>query len=199
MTLRKKTLLIITVTLVSLIVVLYTTSSTILLSSFAELEEQDTRRNIERALEALYNELNNLNFKVADWAKWDDTYRFIEDANAAFIKSNLTDTALSDLRLNLMLFIHSTGWLVFGKGYDLNNIKATPIPESLKEHISAGSILLQRPDTKSSRTGIILLPEGPLLIASQAILPSEGKGPIRGTIIFGRYMGMMPKLSCWLK
>lgn len=188
MTLRKKTLLIITVTLVGLIVVLYTTSSTILLSSFAELEEQDTRHNIERAQGALYNELNNLNFKVADWAKWDDTYRFIEDANAAFVKSNLTDTALSDLRLNLMLFIHSTGRMVFGKGFDLNNMKATPIPESLKEHISARSILLQHPDTQSSRTGIILLPEGTLLIVSQPILTSEGKGPIRGTIIFGRYL-----------
>lgn len=34
----------------------------------------------------------------------------------------------------------------------------------------------------------MLLPEGPMLISSRPILTSKGEGPIRGTIIFGRYL-----------
>lgn len=188
MTLRKKTLLIIGVTLVSMMVALYIIFSNILLSNLAKLEEEATRHVVKQALDAIYNDINNLELKVADWAVWDDTYRFIEDANDAYVKSNLADSSFTEPRINLMLFIHSSGRMVFGKGFDLKDMKATPIPENLKKHLSAGDLLLQHPDTKSWRTGIVLLPEAPMLIASRPILTSEGKGPIRGTVIFGRYL-----------
>ncbi len=189
MTLRKKTLFLIGLTLIGLMVALYVTSATILMSSFAELEKQNTSRNVERVRRALYNDLDNLNFKAADWAVWDDTYHFIDDANEAYVKSNLVASAFSELRLNLMLFIHSSGRIVFGRGFDLKSKKITPIPESLKEHLSASSTLLQHPDIKSTLTGIILLPEyPPLLIVSRPILTSKGKGHIRGSVIFGRYL-----------
>lgn len=188
MTLRKKTLFLISLTLLGLMVAVYITSAAILLSSFAKLEKQDTSLNVERVRRALSNALATLNIKAADWAVWDDTYHFIEDANDAYVKSNLVPSAFTELRLNLMLFINSSGRIVFGSGFDLKNKKATPIPERLQEHLSASSPLLQHPDTKSALTGIILLPEGPLLIVSRPILTSEGKGPIRGSVIFGRYL-----------
>jgi len=50
MTLRKKTLIMIGVTLVGLIVILYAISQIILLGSFAKLEEQNTRRNVDPKL-----------------------------------------------------------------------------------------------------------------------------------------------------
>lgn len=188
MTLRKKTLFLISLTLIGLMVALYITSSTIFLSSFAELEKQHVYKNVEQARRALSNALANLNFKAADWAVWDDTYHFIEDANDAYVKSNLVPSAFTELRLNLMLFIHSSGRIIFGRGFDLKNKKATPIPKGLKEHLSASRPLLQHPDIESAVTGLILLPEGPLLIVSRPILTSERKGPIRGTLIFGRYL-----------
>ena len=53
MTLRKKTLGIISVTLVGLIVVLIFTNRQIVLGSFSDLEEEDIRRNVQRVEEAL--------------------------------------------------------------------------------------------------------------------------------------------------
>jgi HD-GYP domain-containing protein (c-di-GMP phosphodiesterase class II)/sensor domain CHASE-containing protein len=188
MTLRKKTLFLISLTLIGLMVAVYITSAALFLGSFAKLEKQDTSRNVERVRRALSNTLVNLNIKAADWAMWDDTYRFIEDANDAYVKSNLVPLAFTELGLNLALFINSSGRIVFGSGFDLKNQKATPIPERLQEHLSAGGLLLQHPDIKSSLTGIILLPEYPMLIVSRPILTSEGKGPSRGSVIFGRYL-----------
>ena len=188
MTLRKKTIFIIVITLTCLIVVLYAISRFVMLESFAELEEQNTRQHVERALGALSDELSSLDAMTWDWASWDDTYAFVEDANTAYIKSNLVDETFVNLRLNLMLFINSSGRVVFGKAFDLYNEEEIPVPQGLRGHLYSDSLLLRHPDVVSGITGIVLLPEGSMLIASRPILTSEDKEPIRGTLIFGRYL-----------
>ena len=188
MTLRRKTLIIILATLVALIVILFVVSQTIFLRSATRLEEQDTRQNVERALNALNQEISQLESTVGDWAPWDDTYAFIDDADEAYIRSNLIDDTFVNLGLNLMLFIDSSGQIVFGKAIDLQNEQEVPVPESVKEHISTDNLLTQHDSVESSISGIILLPEGPMLVASHPILTSEREGPIKGTLIMGQYL-----------
>ncbi len=187
MTIRKKTLIAIGATFASMVLVLYFVSRVILLGSFAELEEQYACRDVERAQSALFDELAALDTMVFDWAAWDDTYTFIKDANEEYIQSNLVDETFISIRLDLILFINSSGQIVFGKGFDLHNEEEIPIPQSLQEHLTDDG-LLRHPDTDSSITGIVLLPEGPILVASRPILTSEEEGPIRGTMIMGRYL-----------
>jgi len=188
MTLRKKTLVIIGATFIGLVVILYLISRSILIGSFTELEEQDTRRNVERVLTALSNDISLLDATVADWASWDDTYAFIEDANTDYIESNLIDGTFTELRLSFMLFINASGQMAFGKAFDLHNEEEIPVPQSLQEHLAANDLLIRHPDTESSVAGLVLLPEGPLLIASRPILTSEDEGPIRGALLMGRYL-----------
>ena len=188
MSLRRKTLIIILTTLVALIVILFVVSQTIFLRSATRLEEQDTRQNIERALNALSREIYHMESQVGDWAPWDDTYAFIDDASESYIQSNLIDTTFVNLGLNLMLFIDSSGQIVFGKAFDLQNEEEVLVPESVKEHLSADDLLTQHEDIESTVSGIILLPEGPMLIASHPILTSEHEGPIKGTLIMGEYL-----------
>ncbi|GAH42577.1 unnamed protein product, partial [marine sediment metagenome] len=90
---------------------------------------------------------------AGDWASWDDTYDFIEDANDEYIESNLIDGTFTELRLNLMLFINSSGQIVFGKAFDLYNEEEISIPQSLSEYLSANDLLLHHPDTESSIRG----------------------------------------------
>lgn len=188
MRLRRKTLLVIGVTLVGLIGVLYTTSSKILLDGFTHLEEQDTRQNVQRVLEAFSDDLAKLNFTVRDWAEWDDTYAFIQDVNSTYLTSNLNDATAMRLKVNLMLYINSSGETVFTKAFDLNRGKSIPVPSSILTQLSGNSPLLQRPLKEGHLTGIWQLPEGPMLISSRPILTGEGKGPSRGILIMGRYL-----------
>lgn len=188
MNLLKKTLIIISVTIISLIVILYVASQTILLGGFAVLEEQDTHKNVERVRSALSAKLSNLDAFVHDWAAWDDTYVFIQDANEDYAESNLPDETFIDSELNLIAYINSSGGMVFGKAFDLENEEEIPVPESLLEHLSPNSLLLQHLDADSSVTGIILLPEDPILVASRPILTSESEGPILGALIMGYYL-----------
>ena len=188
MTLRKKTLYIIGVTFLSLILILYFISENILLDGLAEIEEENTHQSVERALSALSCDLSSLETTVDDWASWDDTYAFIEDTNPDYIESNLTDETFIGLGLNFMLFIDTSGEIVFGKALDLHNEEEVPISRSLQGYFSASDSLWRHPDTESSIAGILLLAEDPVLIASQPILTSEDEGPIRGALIMGYYL-----------
>lgn len=192
--LRGQTLLIVGTTLVGLLGVLYVSSSTILLAGFAKFEQQDTQRNVKRVVDALSDELAKLSFTANDWAAWDDTYAFIADRNPTYIKTNLNDATIARLRLDLMLYIDRTGSIVFGQKFNPQTGQQAPVQENtqaiaaLNEHIAPNSLLVNHPNTSSSLSGILQLPEGPMLIASRPILTGEAKGPIRGTLIMGRYL-----------
>ncbi|MEQ8466113.1 adenylate/guanylate cyclase domain-containing protein [Coleofasciculus sp. E1-EBD-02] len=188
MSLRQKTLLLIGLTLAGLIGVLYASLSLILIRSFAQIEEQHAYRNVRRVQEALFDELDSLAVLAADYGEWDDTYAFIEDTSQNYIQENLSDTNLTNINLNLVLFFNRQDELVFGKHFNLAQQQEIPIPTPLIQQLNSDNVLLQHPDTTSSITGLILLPQGPLMIASNPILTNEETGPMRGSLIMGRYL-----------
>jgi len=188
MSLRKKTLIIVGLTLVCLIAILYAVSRFILLDSFSQLERRLVQNNVYRVKASLDYDLATLSRTTNDWAAWDDTYAFIVDANESYIKANLVDSTFITLRLNLIMFIDSSGRVVFGRAFDLHDEKSVPVMQDIMEHLTPGSMLLTHTSVTSSVSGIVLLPEGPLLISSWPVLTSKEEGPIRGTLLFGRYL-----------
>lgn len=188
MSLRKKTLLILAAALVALVVILYIISQLVLLDSFARLENQAITRNAQRTLNAIDDTLARLSASAADYARWDDTYAFIEDANPAYIETTLQDLFFVNLELNLMAFVNNAGETVFAKAVDLQSGMERPLPEGLAQALAPGSPLLDLPDPDSSRQGILQLPEGPMLVAARPILDSFARQPIRGALIFGQFL-----------
>ncbi|MBU2535554.1 MAG: HAMP domain-containing protein [Chloroflexi bacterium] len=188
MTLRKKTLLIIAGTFYGVIILLFFISRTILLESYSDLERQSTHRDVERVLTAYSQVLSSLDTTTADRAAWDDTYAFIAGPGEGYIRSNLTDSTFAELGLNLMLYKDPSGQTVFGKAFDLEDEEEIPLPPSVSAYLAENDFLVTHQDTESSYTGTIVLPEGPMMISSHPILTSEDEGPIRGTLIMGRYL-----------
>ncbi len=188
MTLRKKTLIITGVMLVGLVGLLYFISQTSLLRSFAELETQNVRQNVERVSIMLRGRLATLNSVVGDWALWDDTYAFIQDGNQEYIKSNIDPLTVVNLQLNMMVFLDTSGRLVYGRAINIQTAAEVPFPQSLLDHLADHKLILDHQNPNDSVTGLIGLPEGILLFASRPIATSEFKGPIRGTMIVGRYL-----------
>ena len=188
MNLRLKTLLLIGLTLAGLIGVLYASLSTIFRASFAELEERNVHQNVRRVQEAFFDEVETLNTTAADYAKWDDTYAFINQFNQDFVQANLLDENFVRLRLNMVLLFNTQGQPVFGKGFNLEQKKETAISDSFQKYLTPNSLLLKHSNPRSNITGIVLLPEGFLMIASHPILNSQGTGSIRGSLIMGSYL-----------
>lgn len=188
MSLRKKTLLIIGISLFFLIAFLYVISSGVVLNGFSQVEKQDTIKNVNRVNDALSSELSVLSGVVGDWAAWNETYTFVNGENPNFVEEQIAKRTFIEIRVNLILFINSTGGVAYGSGFDLKNETMLPIPEDIQEYLSIDSILLRHQNTQSSIKGIIILPEGPMLIASRPIITNERTGPIRGSVIWGRYL-----------
>ncbi|WP_293339382.1 response regulator [Microcoleus sp. CAWBG58] len=190
MQLRKKTLLIIGAALIGLIVVLYATASTILLHDFNNLEAQYVRQDVARALDALDDDLSNLDTSAQDYAEWDDTYSFVDTRDQEFIKSNFVNTTFVYLRLNLLVLLDSDGKTIFSKGFDLKSKTEIPIPASLQQHLTEALLESQTSSEEGypAKTGVVTLPEATLLIASKPIVNSNAQGPPRGTLILARYL-----------
>jgi PAS domain S-box-containing protein len=186
MKLRRKTLSIVGITIAGLTGILYAASSSILLGSLIKAEEQEATQVVKGVLSVFGQTADDFNSRFADWSAWDDTYAFVQNGNSEFIASNLVPEGLANLRVNIAVFVNSSGKIVYGTGFDSEKVKLTPVPEALKRHISLSDRLLQHPNPNSSLAGILLLQSGPILITSRPIITTKSTGPIRGTLVFGR-------------
>ncbi|WP_128692833.1 CHASE4 domain-containing protein [Methanoculleus taiwanensis] len=188
MDLRSKVILIVIATLAVLLVAHVLISDAVVMQSYSDLELRETRQHLERALIAVDYEIGRVDGLCRDWAWWDDTCRFVGEGNDAYIRSNLVDSTFSQLRLNMMLYLNQSGAVVFAKGYDLAAGTPTPLPAPLLDRITSDNRLVGHDDAKNGVAGLIVLPEGPMIVSSQSIVLSSGDGPSHGTLIIGRYL-----------
>jgi methyl-accepting chemotaxis protein len=188
MSLKVKALILVIIIVLFLTTTVVVTSRLILSKGFGELENRDTMQNTERAIDALSNRLAALESKMKDWAYWDDSYKFIEDGNQDYIDSNLSEGALTNMGLNLMAFVDTKGKVVFGASNDLAAGKSGPLPAGFEALLQGDSLLLKHTDEPQAISGIVNLPQGPMLITSLPILTSNSEGPWRGAIIVGRFL-----------
>lgn len=149
------------------------------------LEDKYIIENVERTKKEIFKEIEVLDTIVMDWAVWDNSYQFMIDKNPEYIKANLSEDTLNNLKINIMLFIDNKGNLVHGEGYDIQKKESVPIDEALLKYIKDHS-LLQNNDVKYRKSGIITLNGKDLILLSICpILTSAGEGPINGYIVLG--------------
>jgi len=189
MNLRKKALFIIITTFIILIGILYIISRELLLRSFSDLEKEYTKKHLYRTISAIEHETSSLDTLLSGWATWDDTYNFILDKNNTYIQKNLTTDSFTIQKINILIFTNNSGEIVYGKHFDLE--KGKEVHESDKffeELIKNYRILTEHKHIKSHIKGIVLIKDKPLLVASQPVITSNYKGPVRGALIVGRYL-----------
>ncbi|MBS7633421.1 PAS domain S-box protein, partial [Candidatus Bathyarchaeota archaeon] len=187
MKLRWKTLLIIVLVIASLSAVLLFALHAIMMNSVANVEQKTVAQDAQRVTDAFSSELDDLAATASDWAAWDDTYIFVQKGNQDYIQSNLADTVFINFRLNFMLFFNSSG-LVYGEAFDLVNETAVPVSQDLLDHFASNDFLLVHENATSNKMGLIKLSSGSLaIVVSQPVVPSNREGPVRGTLIMGRF------------
>jgi PAS domain S-box-containing protein len=191
MTVRRKTLLIIALTCLGLVVVLYAASRSFLLGGFVKLEQTSAHEEVQRVLNALDQDLGAIDRFTYDRASTDETYDAMSNPTPKFIHSLLGDNesgSTQTRRFNFILLIDATRHIVASRGHDLATKQVIAVPESLKAHISAADPLFQSAEAKGMLTGVLLLPEGPLLMVARPIVRPNTRGPIRGFMLSARYL-----------
>jgi PAS domain S-box-containing protein len=186
--LRRKTLLIIGITMLGLVGGLFALSRIVLMRGFARLEEDFARRDIARASSALSNELNTLDQTTSEYATWDLTDEFAKGLRPGYVKTEFPAPTFQELKISFVVIFDSHGRKLFARGFDLTHGGEMPIPAGLDDHLQPGSLLVNLQDAHSKVAGILDLPGGPALVDSRPILASDGAGPIAGTMIMGHLL-----------
>ncbi|OGM03501.1 hypothetical protein A2129_01785 [Candidatus Woesebacteria bacterium GWC1_42_13] len=185
---RFKTLRVMLLSMIVLLVGFSYYALTYLSEEFHSIEDRRIGDNLERILDTQKFNLDNLSIKLTGWAAWDDTYEFTEDKNQEYIDSNLTPFAVQNLRVNFMVFMNNKSEIVTSLGYDYNNSREVDLPEGLRALIYPGSEIITHSEVSGEKKGILSLEEGPLMFVSRPIITSDGEGPIKGTLIFARFL-----------
>lgn len=187
MTLRVKTLLAFSTTLVGLLIVLYLFLSSMLMDNYTALEEQQTRQHVQRVLNALERELDGLTRTADDWAAWNATRDFVQGSNPDYVADNLMPETFTNLRLNLMLFYDSADHLVLARAVDLANGQEMSVPPTMHDYLARHPDLFRHHEPSAGTTGVVLFDGAPALLVAYPISSSD-YGTIAGTLVFARFL-----------
>jgi signal transduction histidine kinase len=182
-----KTFLLLFTTLVVVLVGSLLVANSVVVGSFRSLERESILQNVDRADQALREDLRVLDLAAKDWAQWDDAYHYVQGQNPDFAASNLALASFNTNGLNLVLFLDSNGQLVYGTGFDTQTLSLAALPAPF-QHLDATSPLLHPADPAHSVAGLMSVEGRPMEVTAWPILTSHLDGPPAGTLVWGRWV-----------
>ena len=184
----------------------------VIAKSFAALEADEASRDLKRVVQAIESEVRHLSIRCDDWATWDDTYRFIDDARRAleeprgadrqrfddratsYIVSNLVPECFHKNNLNLLYLCDAQGKVVWGRSLTLVDDHDIDLRDFPSDRLPADHPLLRAAGRKGNNgeraCGLLMTERGPLLVSAKPIQDSHRRGPPRGTVIMGRLLSV---------
>lgn len=141
------------------------------------------------AREAFDREEVHLKSTVSDWAYWDDTYEFLTGENTGYASDNLNQPALDYIGIDLLALYEADGQYVMSVTYDHENKVSMRLKQSPENWLTqfAGLDIVQ--SDQAQVVGVIVLDEGPMLIAASPVLRNDYSGPSAGVLIMGQFLG----------
>jgi sensor domain CHASE-containing protein len=179
-----RTQAILTATVFFFVITLFVVANAFIQSTYSQVELQQSDANIQLVTETIRYETEQLGTKARDWAVWDDTYTFINNKNAQYRDSVIdSPTTYESLQLSGLILYDENGMVVASRGYDLKNKSLTSISETTLTQFSKILNVLSNTRGGKKKQGIVLLPEGPVLVGMHTILQTNGMGYGDGTLV----------------
>ncbi|MHC4884660.1 MAG: CHASE4 domain-containing protein, partial [Planctomycetota bacterium] len=130
MSIRLKVFLAVLAGFSALAALIFVISNTTILAGYERQEEALARREVQRVRNILQQVFTAQARLVRDWGEWDDTHTYMQDQNAVYIESNLSDlTFQSNLDVDVFLYIDEKGEVVFQRRVDCETVKEIPFPK----------------------------------------------------------------------
>jgi PAS domain S-box-containing protein len=185
---RNKILIVLGAVLVVYMGLEWTVERAIIMPSFESIQREIEVKEMDRCKSLLDNELNSIGRTARDWSAWDDTYAFAANGNLEYIKSNLSQSTFESNKLNVIYMVDPNGKVVWGGVFDPVSKQFTDLPELSQKAIYERPGLYRHRSMESRKSGIFVAGRCPILLCSSPIITSERKGPIRGSVIMGRFL-----------
>ncbi len=188
MSLRVKSLLVFSITLILLFGIVLAIVETIVERQFNHIETDNMSRHARHVFVEIQEELDPVVSTVGDWAPWDELYDFVSGKNPAFLRRNLNEPVLTNLRLDFLAIWLQDGTLVAVQ-------TRTPQPEqeqaSIEEVLTAirAQKLVPQQNIDHPLSGLILVGKQITIVACLPIVRSDRTGAPMGTLVGGRFLG----------
>ncbi len=186
--LRGKALAFVLAVSASFVALSYGLQRAIVQPEFAAIESREADANLARAVGALAADADFLAKSARDYAAWDDTYAFTETRSPVYVEANLIPETLSNLGVDALVIASARGEVLWGMRCCAEPgelVEDAPLMAALTAR--AGG-LVDHDSPKSRRHGVLLTHAGMLLVGSAAITDSEQQAPVRGSVIFARFL-----------
>ncbi|WP_019914894.1 bifunctional diguanylate cyclase/phosphodiesterase [Paenibacillus sp. HW567] len=198
MKLRKKIMIFISVASMLGIGTTYLLLHLIMLNRFEKLDEADLQNKLKDAVSSYQNELLTMKAGLLNYSLRDETYRFMEfkslntaatASEEAFIRSNFTPTTYEINHFDVIALLDKSGIPLYGGTYDSKLRRVSPLTTELRTLFKLmNSRLPALSDAEDSRSGIVILDKGPMLITLDPISNNNKDMPVAGTAIAGRML-----------
>jgi PAS domain S-box-containing protein len=202
MTVRRKTLRIISLTCLGLVVALYASSRWFVLGGFIKIEQTLAQENIQRVVNVLNQDIAAIDRFTYDRASIDETYNGMSRKSPELLHWLMGKDAMGTAqtqRLNFVILMDNAGRVIEFRGYNRVTKNVIAVPESLMAHLTPNGPLIQTVTTDGKIAGVLILPEGPLLIVCRPVVRPGTNDAVRGYMVSGRYLDPAGELKDLIK
>ena len=186
MNIRSKTLGVIAFCLLVTALTNFFVLKVLVFPAFLELEQQAAASNIQRVIEAINSEGEDVDKTLWDYSSWDDSYLYAKGEYPTYPDGNLAIETMRNLHLDIAEVHNAQGDVLFAAVFDRREDSLRQVDWTLGS-LEDGA-LLAFPNEAGRIGGVIATPDGPALVAARPIVKTSGEGPPVGTFLFGRFL-----------
>ncbi|NVJ52662.1 MAG: hypothetical protein HWD90_03140 [Campylobacteraceae bacterium] len=170
-----------------IVLVLVITSYKFFIKSFEDLESQQNRKNLSSILDIMNKKLSYIDAIINDYAKWDDTYNFINNKSDDYIYENFREgtNTLEDLKIEFIIFTNLKNEIIFtstidNKYYKENNHLVENILDEYSQ--SKDFVTIYKENVKDNKD----LSKNKFYLVKRAISNSDNSAKTNGYIYAGK-------------
>jgi len=185
MNVRSRLALATAIALLALLLTFYIGGRVILLNAF-HLVEKDVLRSVPDLVKSIHSETHQLAVEASAVLDRKPLAEAFRQRSAAVVATEFPVTWLAREDLQLVAFADPTGRVFSAVYLPPGGDAARNLSDSLQRHLQPGMPLLNFTNlSRSLRTGMVVLDEGPMLVAVQR-MPADPAQPMQGLVVVGR-------------
>ncbi len=188
MTIRTRTILMIGIALVLLLLALVLTSGRVLIRGFKRMEDREMESSLVRVRNAVQREIKRIAIISQHSIPPEEIRRIVADGDAKYADACFTTDWFEDQGVSVVVMMSADGRIVYGAGYDAVRQKKVPLPAKLTENLVARRVLSAETNNPSVVSGIIILPENPMLLAVCPVRDIQASNAYAGLMAVGRFV-----------
>jgi signal transduction histidine kinase len=189
MKIRTRSRLILVITLVIFLIVLSYVTQSVILTSFRQVEEQETTAHVQRYVSQLNNEIEDVANTCRDWSVRDETTKvFSETARGPDPVSVFPPQIMKNLGIDYLLVYDNAGKLIVSETITRDGETTRTIPSGL-DGIVRNSILPEgMPGGVAGRRGFSTIDSDPIILAGYPVNYGNQSDALTGTLVMGRLL-----------